>query len=284
MTDDSQLTAALTWAADLSQLLLLVGGTVLLAKQIVRERGQPPENLVPWRVRWPDFGLWMCTIMIALSASSMLLTTVYPLDPGQKLSNFDSLVFGGVGQIAAIAVLLAFLWSRSVLSPAPVNRESWPLTRILGQGALAYLTAFPLICIASQGWQLVIDYAQNLYPQVNLPEQTVVKLIENHPDAGEVCLTLLFAVGLAPLAEELLFRAGIYRFLKGKFSTRAALGITSLCFAAAHANWLQSVPLFVVGWLLARSYERSGHIGVPMVFHALFNLSNIVMMLLSPGQ
>ena len=52
--------------------------------------------------------------------------------------------------------------------------------------------------------------------------------------------------------------------------------------AAAHANLQEFLPLFVIGLLLTRAYERSGNIAVPMVFHALFNLNNIALVILFP--
>jgi hypothetical protein len=98
-------------------------------------------------------------------------------------------------------------------------------------------------------------------------------------------LLAVFAISggiLAPVNEELFFRAGLYRFFKGRLKPRHALVATNLLFAAAHANLQEFLPLFVIGLLLTRAYERSGNIAVPMVFHALFNLNNIALVILFP--
>ena len=42
-------------------------------------------------------------------------------------------------------------------------------------------------------------------------------------------------------------------------------------FAVVHANLLSFAPLLLVGILLARNYERSGNLLVPILFHAFFN-------------
>lgn len=281
MKDAEPLSPVIVWAVDFPQLLFFIVGAYLLAQQIVRERGLPPEQTSPWPARWVDFGLWICLVAFALSTGGMIANFFHPIAAGQTVSNYDTLIFGGVEQAVVLLTLVVLLKSRSVLSSAPVNQTTLPLGEVIRQGALAFLTAYPLIALSGQCWQLILERAQAWQPTLKLPEQAVVKLIENQPGLGEICLTVIFAVGLAPVTEELLFRAGLYRFLKSKFPTRVALGLVSLCFAAAHFNILQCVPLFVVGWMLARAYDRTGHVGVPIVFHALFNLNNIVMILLT---
>ena len=61
-----------------------------------------------------------------------------------------------------------------------------------------------------------------------------------------------------------------------------AAAITALLFTLAHANVLALLPLFLLGMLLARAYERSGNIWVPIGLHALFNLNNIVLLQVIP--
>jgi len=274
----------LAWAANIFELLLLGTGVVLLVRQSLRERGQPPEHVAPWRVHWTDFVLWLCLIAFVVIAGEILMLSIYPMDPKGDLTPTDKLVLGGAQQVFILLAQLGILWSKNSFSPAPLNREKLTLPRIIAQGARAFVTAIPLIVIASLAWGFVLDGVQQLFPHLRAAPQSVVQIIADKPDLGIISLTILFAVALAPVNEELLFRAGLYRFLKGKFPRRVALGAASFVFAAAHYNLYSFVPLFVVGWLLARTYERSGHIGVSMVFHALFNLNTIVMFVIFPGQ
>ena len=90
---------------------------------------------------------------------------------------------------------------------------------------------------------------------------------------------LLVACVLAPLSEELIFRAGLYRFVRQKLGRTPALLISSVCFGALHANWAGSLPLAVLGMLLAIVYEATGSIRVVVIAHGLFNLNTILIVL-----
>ena len=48
-----------------------------------------------------------------------------------------------------------------------------------------------------------------------------------------------------------------------------------------HANLMSFVPLVIVGVLLARAYEKSGNLLVPIWFHAFFNAFSLLMLLIT---
>ena len=99
-----------------------------------------------------------------------------------------------------------------------------------------------------------------------------------HPLA--IGLLVIFAIVLAPIIEEIIFRACIYRFLKGQMSILLAQLLSGTLFALVHANLLSFAPLLLVGILLARNYERSGNLLIPILFHAFFNAFSLMMLLL----
>ena len=90
---------------------------------------------------------------------------------------------------------------------------------------------------------------------------------------------LLVACVFAPIYEELLFRAGLYRFIRLKLGRMPALLVSGLCFGAMHANWAGLLPLAVLGMLLALVYEATGSIRVAIIAHGLFNLNTIILLL-----
>jgi CAAX protease family protein len=81
---------------------------------------------------------------------------------------------------------------------------------------------------------------------------------------------------LAPMMEELLFRAGLYRFCRQCLGRGSALVISGALFGAIHANWAGFLPLAFLGVMLALAYEATGSIAVPIVAHAFFNFINII--------
>jgi membrane protease YdiL (CAAX protease family) len=90
---------------------------------------------------------------------------------------------------------------------------------------------------------------------------------------------LLVACVLAPIYEEQLFRAGLYRFCRQRLGRGAALIISGVCFGALHGNWAGFLPLAGLGMGLALAYEATGSIRVPIIAHGLFNLNTVLVLL-----
>jgi membrane protease YdiL (CAAX protease family) len=81
-------------------------------------------------------------------------------------------------------------------------------------------------------------------------------------------------IGIAPVAEELLFRGILYPAIRQAGFPGVALWGTSLLFAAIHVNLGIFVPLLLLALILARLYERTGNLLAPITAHALFNAFN----------
>jgi membrane protease YdiL (CAAX protease family) len=84
------------------------------------------------------------------------------------------------------------------------------------------------------------------------------------------------AIGLAPPAEEILFRGILYPAVKQAGFRRLALWGTSLLFAVIHANLATLLPLLVLSVALTLLYERTNNLVAPIVAHALFNAINFL--------
>ncbi len=108
-------------------------------------------------------------------------------------------------------------------------------------------------------------------------------------DGWRLALSLLSIIVLAPLSEELVFRKILYGICRGvmvsigarmKWRIGISAVLTSLLFAFIHINAFAFLPLFFMGVFLALSYEKSGSIWTPIIFHSLFNGANIAMLFL----
>jgi membrane protease YdiL (CAAX protease family) len=86
---------------------------------------------------------------------------------------------------------------------------------------------------------------------------------------------------LAPVGEELLFRGIIYPWIKQLGFRHLALWLTSILFAAVHANLVIFLPLFVLAIILTLLYEHTNNLLAPITAHALFNAMNFAMLYLS---
>jgi membrane protease YdiL (CAAX protease family) len=84
---------------------------------------------------------------------------------------------------------------------------------------------------------------------------------------------------LVPLIEETIFRGFLYRRLRLRLSPVAAALASGLAFGAAHLSFDAFLPLSAVGFALAMAYERSRDLAVPVVGHALWNLTQAALIL-----
>jgi hypothetical protein len=104
-------------------------------------------------------------------------------------------------------------------------------------------------------------------------------LIVNAESRTAAIVMASFAILVAPITEELIFRAGLFRYLRTRIPRWAALLLPALLFASLHGNLAAFAPLAALGIVFALAYEHTGRIAVPIIAHALFNLNTLVLLL-----
>lgn len=96
-----------------------------------------------------------------------------------------------------------------------------------------------------------------------------------------LCLLLLCIVG--PLAEEMVFRAGIIPSLRANGLPGAAAAILSASvFALVHGNLAQAVPAVIIGTLFGLFFLRSGNLRLCLPAHIANN--SLAVLLLALGD
>lgn len=84
----------------------------------------------------------------------------------------------------------------------------------------------------------------------------------------------LFLYGIvSPLAEEIVFRGILYNRMKKTFSTALSLVLSALLFGLYHGNTVQAAYGFLMGMLIAYTYEKCGGFLYAFLFHAAANVS-----------
>jgi membrane protease YdiL (CAAX protease family) len=93
--------------------------------------------------------------------------------------------------------------------PVAARPPALPWSRALRYGAGTLLVVLPLLSLTNLGWSYVIDV-------LDLPAvpQDVIAMFANTRSPIVIAGMLLVACVLAPVYEELLFRAGLYRFCR----------------------------------------------------------------------
>ena len=135
--------------------------------------------------------------------------------------------------------------------------------RALGTGAILLFFAYPLIALSEAINQRFFGGSSS--------KQSIVEFFSGSRTIEERIMIIVFAVAIAPVVEEFVFRFFIYGVLKRYFGCLLGVILSALLFAAAHAHFPSLVPLFVLGSCFAIAYEWSGSILVSMTMHSLFN-------------
>ena len=88
----------------------------------------------------------------------------------------------------------------------------------------------------------------------------------------------VFAVVIAPVAEEFIFRGVLYPFVKQLGYPRFAWIGVNFLFALIHMDAAALVPLFVLALALTWLYERTDNLLAPVTAHGLFNAANLIVL------
>lgn len=106
------------------------------------------------------------------------------------------------------------------------------------------------------------------------------KWIVNHNDAmthlleGNILFAVVVMVLIAPLFEEFFFRGVLFRTTQNAFGAIFAILITSVMFAFAHTNPVQSIYSFAAGIIFGIIRYKSKSLWSPTVAHISFNAAN----------
>jgi len=267
-------------------------------------------NVPGWPIGWINFGIFLCTMIVSVVVTQLFAgQLIYLLDPvedsaissGAEIVNADA----ETTEIEAtpeteeveltpwMAVLAVLLLQLPLLATfyglrrfypehfaGRLNCQSLRFWQAAAQALPLFIRYLPIIWIASFAWSGLLTVLQQRGVIEEFPPQELIKLFTTGGDPTAMALLVVFAVVLAPIVEEIIFRGGIYRFLKSQTTILPAQIISGTFFAVMHGNLMSFLPLVIVGILLARVYERSGNIIVSMLFHACFNAFSLLMLLI----
>jgi membrane protease YdiL (CAAX protease family) len=220
--------------------LMVIGLCLWLVPQ--KSEGGPPLKLPLWNPSWWDVILYL-------------------------IAGTSALVIGFPGSFIFPCIIFFILQEVDPTKyEAPFSSQSLSYSQITKKAVRYFVLHWPLLLMVFWIWSLLAPHAET--------QQNVKDLREG--DWIMRSQIAFFAVIVAPLTEELFFRGILYRTLKSLTDAGPAILLTSLAFAGAHSNLLSFGPLFALSVFLILAYEKSGHLAVPIVYHACFNLLMII--------
>ncbi len=177
----------------------------------------------------------------------------------------SGLIAAAIFYLLLVAIIGSILHYRKIdvfqfLGVARLN-----IVKTIGLGLLYVAAAYPLVQLASSlaqkgDAQQIVDYFV-----------TATKSV----DYWAVILTFIMGVIIAPFAEEFIFRGYLYPIFKRHLGIEAGIVLNAALFAGIHGNLTALPSLFTLACCLTIAYEVTGTILVPMLMHALFNLSTL---------
>ena len=261
---------------------LLIGGLVALLHCMHRRLFILRNTPVPvWRISPSDFGAFVGALILVFLLVQLTLASILPeTDARNGLPPHLMLVAGALSQLTFLAV-----WAFFRLNFPERFRErfssfhlSWRRATVFA--VYAFFAFIPVFMAINIAWTVTLE---TILPEALKPQEMVAILLETHSLPLLLGLFVLLVI-LAPVAEELIFRGCLYRFLKGTLPVSAAVLISSLLFGAIHLH-LAGLPVLVAfGALLCLVYERTGSLKTPILLHAFFNLNTFVITALQSGN
>ncbi len=264
-------------AVELIELGLLLAGLVLLWRHALsptaRTASRQSTALPPWNLSFSDFLLFAFLMILGGLFSAFLVGLIVgrlqlPIDTKTILS---SAAFQ-LGLLVGPAVLPLNLSHHPLLPP--LTRDT------LKSGLVTFLIALPIVTIVNYAWQAVMELC-------GLPaeQQDLLRMFSQATQPALIVIMVVLATVIAPITEELLFRATLFRYLRTRVPRSIALLLPGTIFATLHVNWttldglVSLVPLITLAVVFSIAFERTGRIGTAMVAHGLFNLHTILLLL-----
>jgi membrane protease YdiL (CAAX protease family) len=200
------------------------------------------------------------------------------MEPEADLTN---IVLTVVVALVIIGVLVLWLsryhrgWLEVLRLPEP---GTW--RKEIGSGVLFGIGLYPVMVFVVGGLLTVLLQTISGEP-VEAPEQ-----VGEHLPAVGTALTVVYAIVIAPIGEELFFRGVLFRALRDRHGFWVGAVGSSIGFGLIHfipgsaidAALLMTV-MFFTGIALCFIYERRRTIVVPIAAHVTFNVIGIVLIL-----
>lgn len=266
--------------------ILLVGGAVVLVvtgrawqhewRALGRNRGVPAGQ-----PGWSDIILYVWLLLTGTLLLQQGLVFLFgPPPPADGPPELHRAIAMGAAMQAGLLLATFLFWRFPLSGQAERPRygeAGWG--RVVRQAVLAFLASYPLIWAVGLVWGMLLFQFEAWGWDLPLKPQDVAELLADDPPWPALAALLFLALLVAPVVEEIIFRGTLYPLLKARIGPRLAMLVAGTLFALVHFHLLGLPALVFVGIVLGLVYERYQDLRVAMVFHFLFNLNAVAMLL-----
>lgn len=246
----------------------IFSGAILLIYFVATPAGRRQGrgySLPEWKLQVSDFGILLCLffslMVFGALLGGMIAKTLELTGPAATIAS------GGGAQLGMLlsAAIFHFGFGHKLI---PLVRSA---ISVLISSAITFLITVSVVFGVLQIWQRLLSALG-----IPAPSQDLVGIFAEVDSPVLLTVMLVFAVVVAPLAEEFIFRAGIFRYLRSRTPRAVAVLVPAVVFAAMHGNVGSFGPLVALAVIFSLVYERTGKISVTILAHALFNLNTLL--------
>lgn len=233
--------------------------------------GPPPRPRATWR--WWEA---LAVFALAILAGGILGGAASALVSGE---NVEFLMVALMFQVSLAAATMGWIWLLHRPAVRAIGAPENPV-REVGAGIAGGLILRVGLLVVVPVLVLIIEALTGSFPEP--PDQLPSDLADEEFLLASFPVTLL-----APVAEELFFRAFLFGALRARRGFLFAAGVSSVAFGASHlagldaGSFLLASVLVLVGFGLAFVYERRRNILAPMAAHATFNVIGLLLIFAS---
>lgn len=219
---------------------------------------------IGYRIKFIAFPLFVILLHLILSNLLYFTTEKLVLEifhiPQAQFAKFSYL---GEAFVYAVLILVFF----TIYKLAFVNDDKEVKLRLKPEGALKCLVAGVGVSGVSLLWIMLAEQLPAL--------QASLKAMNKGNEAlggGSFIGAVVVAVIGAPLIEEIVFRGLVFRALRHIFPAWVSILLSAVLFGLYHINPVQIVYATVMGIVAGIIYEKSNHLGFPILLHIANNL------------
>ena len=225
------------------------------------------------QVSWLDFGLFIFMCFLAAYLTGMIMGMI--LAKTDLSTEMETMISQSMMPLAILGTILAMRKKFPAMYGEPMNQPQAASNKeSILHAVYSFLKFIPLIWMAALVSQLLLS-GLGIEPK----SQDLVELFMETKNPLVLAGLILGAVVLAPLMEETLFRGYLYRFFRGKWNVLPANMASSFFFAAIHGNAGALFPLFVLSIFMTHTYEKTGNLMTPILYHSMFNGLTLLVLL-----
>lgn len=237
----------------------------------IRTRMLEPVGWNLWDVSKVAILFMFFGYMIIMTESA--LARVFPI---LKYGNFRMMLNSSMLDTLALVFIFYFsVWQyKEKLLKLGISFKNF--LRNVFYGIVGYIAALPVLVVV-----LIITVIVTNLIKYTPQRQPVVELFLKEKNMTFLFYTSLFAAMVGPVVEELFFRGFMYTALRKYTGVFWSTVATAALFSTLHAHVVGTLPIFILGILLAYLYEKTGTIISSITVHVIHNLSMVVLVFLA---